>query len=111
MFFHFSQNNSGGVFTAPAHHLVVEADTADEAVRKAESLGCYFDGAGDCPCCGDRWSDYSLKGTETPQVYDHPALEYEDFFADRINADGIPSVLVAFKDGTVISHSKQKKSW
>ena len=58
----FSQNNSGGSFITNdkvCHMLYVEAETFREAVVKAESLGCYWNGVADgidCPCCGDRWS-------------------------------------------------------
>lgn len=57
----FSQNNSYGRFEVDdkvCHRLYIEAETFDEAVEKAEELGCYWDGVEkgiDCPCCGDRW--------------------------------------------------------
>ena len=80
MFYHFSQNNSGGSFDwseGLGHHVVVEAGSADEANTKLESLGGYFDGVGDCPCCGDRWYPlYDNKGTAEPTVYDSPAKDY-----------------------------------
>ena len=61
----FSQNNSGGSFITNdkvCHMLYIEAGTFKEAVIKAESLGCYWNGVADgidCPCCGDRWSTWS----------------------------------------------------
>lgn len=64
MFYNFNQNNSGGVFEVNdtvCHQLYIEADSFDEAISKAEELGCYWDGVYkglDCPCCGDRWSCY-----------------------------------------------------
>lgn len=64
MFFEFSQNNSGGSFVVNdrvCHRLYIEAEDYNEARDKAEELGCYWDGVAngiDCPCCGDRWSDY-----------------------------------------------------
>lgn len=60
-FFEFSQNNSGGSFTVDeklCHRLFIEADSYEEAVDKAENLGCYWNGVDegmDCSCCGDRW--------------------------------------------------------
>ncbi len=60
-FYEFSQNNSGGSFVVDSklcHRLFIEADTLYEAKTKMESLGAYFDGDGDCPCCGPRWSDF-----------------------------------------------------
>jgi hypothetical protein len=60
-FYEFSQNNSGGSFTTDdnlCHRLFIEADSDEEAISKAENLGCYWNGVdegSDCPCCGDRW--------------------------------------------------------
>ena len=58
-YFIYHQNNSGGVFTGPAVSVIVAADTAADANVKAAAAGIYFDGAGDCRCCGDRWYAYS----------------------------------------------------
>jgi hypothetical protein len=59
MFFPFYQNNSGGVFDKNLPiNLIIEAEHADEANSRAESLGIYFDGVKtgrDCECCGSRW--------------------------------------------------------
>lgn len=63
-FYEFDQNNSGGYFDVDenlCHKLIIEAENFEEAVQKAESLGCYWDGVEngvDCPCCGDRWSNW-----------------------------------------------------
>lgn len=60
-FFEFSQNNTGGSFVTDdklCHRLFIEAESAKEAISKAEDLGCYWNGVDegqDCPCCGDRW--------------------------------------------------------
>ena len=71
----YRQNNSGGSFdvltwTGPKErghiqcgsysglmtNVVVFADTEDEADFFAQKYaGVYFDGAGDCSCCGNRW--------------------------------------------------------
>lgn len=61
MFYEFNQNNSGGYFVENdtlCHRLFIEEDSLNEAISKAEDLGCYWDGVAsgiDCPCCGDRW--------------------------------------------------------
>lgn len=61
MFYTFAQNNSFGTFDINANvraYVIVEADTPDEANRKAMNIGIYFNGVSeniDCPCCGDRW--------------------------------------------------------
>jgi len=52
----YRQNNSGGVFRAPAINVYVEALNEDHADTRAEELGIYFGGLLDCSCCGDRWS-------------------------------------------------------
>lgn len=60
-FYEISQNNSGGSHVVDdklCHRLFIEADSAEEATRIAEDLGCYWDGCYngmDCSCCGDRW--------------------------------------------------------
>lgn len=79
-FYEFNQNNSGGSFDTDenlCHTVIIEANSEDEAVKKAEDLGCYWDGCAngiDCPCCGDRWynspdtidyKNYSGKSFET----------------------------------------------
>jgi hypothetical protein len=78
-FFHYSQNNSGGSFNYDekgiTHHVDIEAPTAESADRRAESIGLYFDGAGDCPCCGDRWSSAYGDGDAVPSVYSEPLSE------------------------------------
>ena len=57
-FYHFHQNNSGGVLLEPACEVFIEADTAEEANAIGLENGIYFDGVEkdyDCECCGDRW--------------------------------------------------------
>ena len=74
-FFHFSQNNTGGTWSGPAHHVIIEAANPEEANRIAEEdVGLYFNGCAsgmDCECCGDRWSELweSEKGDAEPLVY------------------------------------------
>lgn len=61
MWYEISQNKSGGNFDVDinlCHRLFIEAENIEAAIRKAEQLGCYWDGVEsgiDCPCCGDRW--------------------------------------------------------
>ena len=87
MFFHFHQNNSGGVFDLDkengiAVNVIIEAENSKEANRKASDIGLYFDGCQigiDCPCCGDRWSEvWEDEGEEVPLVYGTPPQEYVD---------------------------------
>lgn len=82
MFYTFSQNHSGGVLDenfekGTAEYVIIEAESAADANRKAECIGIYFGGVAcgiDCECCGDRWypaSEYDR--TEAPLVYSAPA--------------------------------------
>lgn len=58
MFFNFRQNNSGGFYIGPKN-VLVRADTAEQANKKAVASGhVYFYGVRDgkdCECCGNRW--------------------------------------------------------
>jgi len=71
--YEFDQNNSGGHFITDdkvCHRLWIEAESHEEAIEKAEELGCYWDGVNrgrDCHCCGDRWS----KSNDTPINFAH----------------------------------------
>jgi hypothetical protein len=83
MFFHYSQNNSGGGFSFDKRagisvSVIVEADSSEDANRRAERIGLYFDGAGDCACCGNRWyAQWSGdEGTASPQIYGTSVAEY-----------------------------------
>ena len=86
-YFHYSQNNSGGSFDFSeldgiTHHVVIQANDAEEADLLAVKKGLYFDGceAGqDCECCGDRWCSMSFlerKGNPEPMVYDEPVTAF-----------------------------------
>lgn len=77
-FFTYCQNNSGGYDIGPAQYVIIEATSADEANRIAESdAGIYFDGVStghDCSCCGDRWREqWDIDdGYEMPTIYGDP---------------------------------------
>jgi hypothetical protein len=78
-FYHFHQNNSGGVLLEPACEVFIEADTAEEANAIGLENGIYFDGVEkdyDCDCCGDRWYRASQ----------HDALENDWEVMKRIEA-------------------------
>ncbi|QWQ42124.1 hypothetical protein KME66_14725 [Streptomyces sp. YPW6] len=115
MFFHFRQNNSGGSFhnnpdAGISVNVIVEADDADHANRRAEKLGLYFGGAGDCRCCGDRWSEQwdDRDGDLVPSVYGDPIQDY-DFEPDKWIYDG-PEAYVHFADGLVQGYGLPRKS-
>lgn len=100
MFYHYRQNNSGGDFVVNEHvtyNVIIEADNPAQANALAEAHGLYFDGIGDCPCCGHRW--YSkwnhADGDEIPKVYDEPVAMAENHWAN----DNEPNVYVYYLDG------------
>jgi hypothetical protein len=89
LFYHYSQNNTGGSFDIDSEkgisaNVIIEARSAAEADRIAEGLGLYFDGEGDCSCCGTRWTaqedawtdngtlEPSLYGVNVDAYYDNP---------------------------------------
>lgn len=76
MFFSFRQNNSGGRWDIDPKrgisvNVIVEADDWEHANYLAERIGLYFDGSGDCGCCGTRWSSLWKydEGTPAPMHY------------------------------------------
>ena len=80
MFYQYNQNNSGGSFVFDkdmgiTHHVVIEAESADDADRRAEEVGLYFNGCEegrDCSCCGDRWHPTYGEGDSEPLYYGMP---------------------------------------
>lgn len=95
MFFEFDQNNSGGIFTRPAHSVWIEADSADEANKLAEENGLYFNGCDDgldCDCCGDRW--YPCTGQDGKEI---PVLRTNGW----LKQSGVPWWIVYYKNGEV----------
>lgn len=105
-FFEYRQNNSGGVFDYKDEgisiHVIIEADTYRSANAKAEDLGLYFDGYGDCNCCGNRWGEAgTCDGDDEPSVYG------ESLFGDGVTLysswapEGKPEGFIHYKDGTM----------
>lgn len=97
-FFYYRQNNSGGHFIVNddvAHYVIIEADTWRQANAKAEDIGLYFDGDGDCPTCGTRWdsAEYT-KGSDVPSIYGAPLLEFKHSFPSYMEE----KIYVYFKD-------------
>lgn len=88
VFYCFHQNNSGGVFDQDDVldvKVIVEAASILEANSRAEEIGIYFDGRGDCECCGNRWSEvweYTAASAEL-NIYGEPADEYDCMCSDE----------------------------
>ena len=82
----FDQNNSFGRFTindSLCPKVYITAKNAEEANKKAESIGIYFDGVSDdidCPCCGDRW--YPVNECDVVDKY--PNYEYDFGWCDYV---------------------------
>lgn len=97
MFFHFSQNNSGGSFDAPYEDIIIEANNYKQANALAKDEGVYFDGVEDgydCACCGDRWSAQwsDSDGTKSPEIYGKHPSGHKTF-------DKKMKILVVYLDG------------
>ncbi len=109
MFYTYRQNNSGGSFKITKkikHFVIIEADSAKEANKKAEHIGIYFDGVEkdiDCPCCGDRWHKvFEEDGTEKPEIYGENASSYLAFRKQLFcGLSTKKKVIVYYKDGKV----------
>lgn len=80
----YRQNNSGGRFKGPALFVFVEALNAAHANQIAETAGVYFDGEGDCQCCGYRW-DRAREDSGQPE----PTLEPDDWSRKQAERAGI----------------------
>jgi len=71
-YYTFRQNNSGGVFVAPAINIVVKADSPEQATTIAIANGMYLDPEyeQDCECCGNRWYGDAIETDTIPEVSD-----------------------------------------
>lgn len=105
-FYTFTQNNSGGSFKIDKEQgineiVIIEAKNAEEANKRAEDIGLYFDGCEkdlDCSCCGDRWYETDeYYGKDEPCYYTKPIKECKK----EIFADGC---YVHYLDGTIKYH-------
>ena len=111
-YYTFDQNNSGGVFDFDAEKgisikVIVQARDPKEANYLATRIGLYFNGEGDCECCGTRWSEqYSWNGnddgTDTPMIYGDTAIEdwIQGSYFTRWMGPDQPEVFVHKFDGT-----------
>ncbi len=110
-FYVFHQNNSGGSYEINDNvscEVIIEATSGDDANRRAENIGIYFDGCNDgidCECCGDRWYETDDdEGTDTPRIYGESVLEYEPFVGKRNKV----YCIIHYMDGRKVSLSKSK---
>ena len=121
MFFDYAQNNSGGSYTynhnaGISEHVIIEAANVDEANRRAEDIGLYFDGCEsgyDCECCGDRWyQQYSDRNaTDTPMVHgvkDASAGVVKAPTYYHTHTNGEPFAYIHYLDKTIVPVYYQK---
>jgi hypothetical protein len=105
MFFEFHQNNSGGSFDYGgdvSEHVIIEADSPEEANAIAENHGIYFDGVYkdmDCECCGNRWYPKweGDEGTEEPTIY-----------GEKLTKTASRPYVVIYKSGQVERNDRNK---
>lgn len=116
-FFEFRQNNSGGGFNIDESAgisviVIVEADNANQANSKAEDIGLYFDGYGDCSCCGNRWYSqwHDAEGHKVPSHYGEPIqdVDFGTGYNFKWNKTG-PEAYVHFADGTIQGYGLPKE--
>jgi hypothetical protein len=105
--FTYDQNNSGGSFDFDADRgisskVIIQARDTKEANFRASRIGLYFDGSGDCRCCGDRWSEQYGEGFDTLMIYGNADIETwmtSPYFMKRMGPDR-PEVYVHAYDDT-----------
>ena len=103
-FYYFKQYNSFGFFDIDdmlCRLLFIEADTHDEAIKKAEEFGCYWDGVAkgiDCIYGQDRWS----KKKNIPVNVDNIVI-YAQCLADNYGnfVSSSPFCRIFYKNGEV----------
>ena len=96
-FYSFRQNNTGGSFEIDTDsgitvYVIIEAGSADEANRIAESKGIYFNGCdtgSDCECCGDRWY----------KVGEYDSKEFPHSYGARLGVGGLNGAYQWAPDG------------
>lgn len=120
-FYEFSQNNTGGSFVTNdtlCHRLMIEADSVESANKKAESLGCYWDGCSfgqDCSCCGDRWyqaSEYDKLDFPKEYTKDLTFLDIESYAQHLADKYGwtTPDARIFYADGNIKEIFTKKKA-
>lgn len=115
-FYTFHQNNSGGRFdfdedSGITTKVIIEAESADDANRRLEAIGGYFNGTDDygpdCPCCGDRWYAVSeWDGTDVPSQYGRAITFSDEFdrsdFGFKWQGEDRPEIFVHYLDGRIV---------
>jgi hypothetical protein len=100
-FFTYRQNNSGGHWVVDENLsvvVIVEAHNSAVANDLAETIGVYFDGVGDCDCCGYRWTECDEEdATDIPMVHSRTVAEY--MASEYVHSRLYHEVVVHYLDG------------
>lgn len=114
--YEFPQNNSGGRFITDdkvCHLIYIQAESEEEAIEKAEELGCYWDGVNkgiDCPCCGDRWSKFTPLAPERIYGIYKSFEEYAQEMCNIFGDGGVPEARLFYSNGEVRELTMNKKT-
>ncbi len=108
-FFMFNQNDSGGSFELTSkvcHRVVIEAETYEDAEKKAFELGVYYgvDEGVDCYCCGDRWYAGDLVELNVNETI----VSYCQRLANEYGRT-VPDIRIFYADGAVKEIFVEKK--
>lgn len=105
-FYTYIQNKTGDIYSHNeklAQNVIIEAANAYTANKQAEEIGIYFDGNGDCTCCGNRWQAFDItdSGTFYPEIYGE-IVDY--LYKPEYNEteETIKTVIVYFEDGRIL---------
>lgn len=105
MFYRLRQTNVGGYFEEVppiAACMFIEVDNETEAIKRAEELGCYWEGVKnkvDCECCGDRWTPEFTEAS--PVIDDEKILPTIEAIAQQESDEYGVSTSVIFKNDEV----------
>lgn len=109
-FFKFYQNKSGGCFDQDdklCHIVVIEAETYEEAEKKALEIGIYFNGVEDdidCECCGDRWyhgDEIVLSNYKNSDETIMTIEQYAQYYANLYRGWTKPELRIFYHDGRI----------
>ena len=93
----YRQNNSGGGFDYNENdgisvNVIVEARHELDADERACEIGLYFDGEGDCFCCGNRWYEAGshdlVDSSDVPNADDPLVIDESRRLPTTKRADG-----------------------
>jgi hypothetical protein len=108
-FFHYRQNNSGGLFIKNNEVdvlVVIEAADYLHANAIAEDKGLYFYGCSsgrDCSCCGDRWYEQYDNSDGLEKEFGDMTLKQKETDMRNGNDQYTNHFVLHYLDGRVVS--------